>query len=233
MRVKQLYEPASSTCSYLLWDEDSKEAALIDPVQNMAGRDVAEIRERGLTLKYTLETHVHEDHITGSGYLRQALNSIVIVHENSRSKCADVLLKDGDFVPLGHQRINILYTPGHTDNHICFTIPGAVFTGDSLLIGGCGRTDYGTGDVGEMYDSITGKLFALPDETLIYPGHGPQDGACSTIGEEKLANPHINGHISRDEFIACMKSIKQDPPQILHDALPSNLRCGVSGYRGL
>ncbi|MDX1698580.1 MAG: MBL fold metallo-hydrolase, partial [Thiohalobacterales bacterium] len=121
MHVKQLFDPHSQTYSYLVWDSDSREAALIDPVREQTGRDVALIRNLGLTLKYTLETHVHSDHVTGAGYLRQALHSIVIVHENSRTKYADVLVKDGDFIPLGRQRIHVLHTPGHTDNHICFT----------------------------------------------------------------------------------------------------------------
>lgn len=227
MRIQQLFDPTSSTYSYLVWDADSREAALIDPVQEKAGRDAALVRELGLTLKYTLETHVHADHITGSGYLRKALNSIVIVHENSRSKYADVLLKDGDFVPLGRNRINILYTPGHTDHHICLTIPGAIFTGDSLLIGSCGRTDFNSGDAGALYDSITNRLFAFPEDTLVYPGHDYQGKTCSTIGEEKLNNPRIGMHVSREEFIATTNSIKLAPPDHLREALSSNLRCGM------
>ena len=231
MRVQQLLDAASSTYSYLVWDAESKEAALIDPVQENAGRDAALVRELGLTLKYTLETHLHSDHITGSGYLRQILNSIVIVHENSRSKYADVLVKDGDFVPLGLNRINILHTPGHTDNHICFYIPGTVFTGDSLLIGSCGRTDYHSGDASAQFESITNRLFAFPDNTLIYPGHDYQGNTCSTIGDEKIHNKNICAGISRDEFIAAMSSNKLDPPERLHEALSSNLNCGMSSTR--
>jgi glyoxylase-like metal-dependent hydrolase (beta-lactamase superfamily II) len=227
MRVRQLFDPGSSTFSYLVWDSDSREAALIDPVQEQAGRDADLVRQLGLILKYTLETHVHEDHITGSGYLRQVLNSIVIVHENSRTKCADVLVRDGDFIPLGNQRINILFTPGHTDNHVCLTIPGAIFTGDSLLIGSCGRTDYHSGDAGTQYDSITEKLFAFPDDTLIYPGHDYHGKTSSTIGEEKTHNPQIGAHISRQAFIDAVSRIELDPPQRLFEALPANLHCGL------
>lgn len=230
MRVRQLFDSGSSTYSYLVWDIDSHEAALIDPVQEQAGRDAGLVRELGLTLKYTLETHVHGDHVTGSGYLREALNSIVIAHENSRTKCADVLVRDGDFIPLGHQRINILFTPGHTNNHVCLTIPGAIFTGDSLLIGSCGRTDHHSGDPGAQYDSITEKLFALPDDTLVYPGHDYHGKTCSTIGEEKTHNPQIGAHVSRQAFIEAVSSIKLDPPQRLFEALPANLRCGMPAH---
>ncbi|MGB5260154.1 MAG: MBL fold metallo-hydrolase [Gammaproteobacteria bacterium] len=221
MRVVQLFDPDSSTFSYLLWDSNSREAALIDPVEQQTGRDANLVRQLGLTLKYTLETHVHTDHTTGSDYLKQALNSIVIMHENSRARYADVLVRGGDFIPLGHQRINILFTPGHSDNHICYTIPGAIFTGDSLLIGSCGRTDYRTGDAAAQYESITGKLFAYPDETLIYPGHDYHGKTRSTIGEEKAHNPQIGAHISREAFIDTVVNMKLDPPQRLYQALPT------------
>jgi glyoxylase-like metal-dependent hydrolase (beta-lactamase superfamily II) len=231
MRVEQLFDPVSSTYSYLVWDTDSREAALIDPVNEQTSRDANLVRQLGLTLKYTLETHVHADHTTGSDYFKKALNSIVIMHENSRTKCADVLVRDGDYIPLGHQRINILFTPGHTDNHICYTLPGVIFTGDSLLIGTCGRTDYRTGNAAAQYESITGKLFAYPDETMIYPGHDYHGKTRSTIGEEKAHNPQIGAHISREKFIDAMVCMKLDPPQRLHEALPSAMRYGIPGRR--
>ncbi len=227
MRVQQLLDPATSTYSYLVWDADSSEAALIDPVLEKAGRYATLVRELGLTLKYTLETHVHSDHVTASGRLRMALNSIIIMHENSRTKYADVLVKDGDFVPLGRNRINIIYTPGHTNNHICFSIPGALFTGDSLMIGSCGRTDGHTGDPGAQYESINNRLYAFPDDTLVYPGHDYLGNTCSTIGKEKSSNPYVGEHVKRDEFITMMNSTRLAPPERLYDALPSNLHCGM------
>ena len=127
MEIRQLYDDASSTFSYLLWDAASREAAIIDPVHDMARRDIHLVWQLGLKLRYTLETHVHTDHVTGSGYLRQVFNSIVVVHENSLARCADVLVKDGDFIPLGSARLNILNTPGHTNSDICYSIPGTVF----------------------------------------------------------------------------------------------------------
>ena len=231
MEIRQLFDPESSSFSYLVWDTESRSAALIDPVQDQVQRDIRLIRELGLTLKYTLETHVHADHITGSGTLRDALNSIVLVHENSKAKCADVLIKDGDFVPLGSRRIDVLFTPGHTDSDVSYLIPGAVFTGDTLLIRDCGRTDYQSGDAGTLYDSITTRLYTLPDDTRVYPAHDYNGRSSSTICEEKAHNHRIASTTSRAAFIAIMGSLDLDPPQKIHEALPSNLRCGTQDSR--
>jgi sulfur dioxygenase len=227
MNSRQLFDPESSTYTYLVWDTHSREAALIDPVQERVYRDITLIRELGLKLKYTLETHVHADHITGSATLRQTFNSIVIVHENSRAKCADVFIKGGDFIPMGTHRIHVLYTPGHTDSDVSYLIPGAVFTGDSLLIRGCGRTDFQSGDAGTLYDSITQQLFTLPDDTILYPGHDYEGRSFSSISEERSHNPRIGNNTGRDEFIKTMDTLKLDPPRRIHEALPSNLRCGM------
>ena len=226
LETRQLFDPESSTYSYLVWDSASLEAALIDPVHEQLKRDTQLVKELGLTLKYTLETHVHADHITGSGTLREIFHSIVMVHENSRTKCADVLIKGGDFVPLGSSKIRILFTPGHTDSDVCYLIPGAVFTGDTLLIRGCGRTDFQSGDAGTLYDSITQQLFTLPDDTRVYPGHDYKGCLSSTILDEKTHNPRAGNNTSREEFITIMNNLKLDPPRRIHEALPSNLRCG-------
>jgi glyoxylase-like metal-dependent hydrolase (beta-lactamase superfamily II) len=230
MEIRQLFDPDSSTYTYLVWDARSREAALIDPVRQQVGRDIRLVRQLELKLRYTLETHIHADHITGAGAIRNILNSIVLVHENSRSKCADVLVKDGDFVPLGTQKIHIMYTPGHTDNDVCYLIDGAVFTGDTLLIQGCGRTDFQSGDAGTLYDSITRHLFTLPGDTRVYPGHDYKGRTHSTIAEEQLNNPRIRKGISRDEFIAAMSRLELAAPQQIHEALPSNLRCGTPDH---
>jgi sulfur dioxygenase len=229
MKTRQLFDPESSAYSYLVWDTHSREAAIIDPVQKRLYRDITLIRELGLKLKYTLETHVHDDHITGSGALRQTFNSIVIVNENSRTKCADVFIKGGDFIPLGSNRINVLSTPGHTDSDVSYLIPGVVFTGDSLLIRGCGRTDFQFGDAGTLYDSITQQLFTLSDDTLIYPGHDHEGRSFSSITEEKNHNPCIGNNTSREKFIKIMNDLKLAPPSRLHETIPSNLRCGMHG----
>jgi sulfur dioxygenase len=230
MEIQQLFDPDSSTYTYLVWDAPSGEAALIDPVRQQVGRDIRLVRQLGLKLKYTLETHIHADHITGAGAIRNILNSIVLVHENSRSKCADVLVKDGDFVPLGTQKIHIMHTPGHTDSDVCYLIDGAVFTGDTLLIKGCGRTDFQSGDAGTLYDSITRHLFTLSGDTRVYPGHDYNGRSHSTIAEERLTNPRIRKGIMRDEFITAMSQLELAPPQQIHEAWPSNLRCGTPDY---
>jgi glyoxylase-like metal-dependent hydrolase (beta-lactamase superfamily II) len=229
MEVRQLFDPVSSSYSYLLWDADTLDAALIDPVRDMVGRDIQLINELGLSLRYTLETHIHADHVTGSGILRNAMSSIVLVHENCRSKCPDILLKDGDRIPLGNSRIEVMHTPGHTDSDVSYLIPGMAFTGDTLLIRSCGRTDYQSGDAGTLFDSITGRLFTLPGDTLVYPGHDYNGRACSTIDEEKAYNPQLGNGTSRDRFISIMQDLQLDQPQSFRDALPSNLQCGVSG----
>lgn len=225
--IRQLYDPVSSTCSYLIWDRDSRVAAMIDPVRDQSRRDINLVYELGLRLKYTLETHVHMDHVTGSHTLREEFNSIVIVHENSSARCADVLVKDGDFIPLGVHRVRFLYTPGHSSGDICLSIPGAVFTGDTLLVGSCGRTDYQSGDAGKLYDSVTQRLFTLPDETIVYPGHDYDGQSSTSVGAEKKHNPRLGGGRSREDFIAIMSSLKLDLPAQLYEAFPSNLRCGT------
>jgi len=229
MQIRQLFDPESSTFSYLVWDNSTREAALIDPVQSQVHRDIQLIRELRLILKYTLETHVHADHVTGSGVLRQTLNSIVVVHEDSQTKCADVQIKGGDFIPLGTKRINVINTPGHTNSDISYLVHGAVFTGDSLLIRGCGRTDFQSGNASLLYQSVRQQLFTLPGDTLVYPGHDYQGRCCSTIAEEMAHNPRLGLDKSLDDFVDIMSNLKLAPPKHIHEALPSNLRCGVSG----
>jgi len=226
MEVRQLFDPGSSTYSYLLWEPGSREAVLIDPVQDQITRDIRLIRKLGLYLRYTLETQVHANHITGSGLLRKALNSLVMVHENSRSKCADILLKDGDLIPIGAMKIRVLHTPGHTNSDVCYLIAGMAFTGNALLIRSCGRTEFHSSDAGTLYDSITERLFSLPDDTIIYPGHDYEGRFCSTVGEEKAYNPRVGNGISRDRFIEIMQNLQPETPLRIHEALPSNVRCG-------
>ncbi len=227
MRVQQLFDPDSSCYSYLVWDADSREAAMIDPVREQAGRDIALIRELGLNLRYTLETHVHTDHVTGSGYLRTLLHSMIVVHEDSPAKYSDLCVRHNDRIPLGSAHLRVIHTPGHTENHICLAIPGAVFTGDSLWIDGCGRTDYIEDGAGRMFDSISHHLFTLDDSTMIYPGHDYQGRCSSTIGREKRRNRRINAATNRDEFIEHMNRIDISRPERIQEALPTNLVHGL------
>ena len=229
MNIRQLFDADTRTYTYLLWDEESRETALIDSVIEQADRDEKIITELGLNLTWLLETHIHADHITASGELRRRKPQTVkvAVHKASGSSCADRLLQDGDEIRLGNQVIKVLYTPGHTDTDVSYLIDGAVFTGDALLIHGSGRTDFQSGDAGTGYDSITGKLFTLPDETKVYPGHDYKGQTVSTIGEEKEFNPRIGGGRSREEYIAIMNGLKLAKPARIEEAVPGNMACGL------
>ena len=228
MQIRQLFDPQSSTYSYLLWDEQSLEAAFIDSVKEQVDRDRQLIEELKLNLKYLLETHIHADHITGAGDLRKYFGAQVLVHKNSDSKCADQLLNDGDIIHLNQEIIKVLYTPGHTNTDISYVINGAVFTGDTLLIRGSGRTDFQSGNAGEAYDSITGKLFVLPDSTIVYPGHDYNGFTASSISEEKHYNPRVGNAKTREEYIQIMDSMDLPKPKMIDQAVPGNLQCGQS-----
>ncbi len=227
MFIEQLFDAVTSTYSYLLWDEKTKHAALIDSVKEQVERDVTLINQLGLTLKYTLETHIHADHITGSGLLRDEFNCQVGVHKNSNSDCADILLSDGDALKLGDESIDIIYTPGHTDTDISYRIDGAIFSGDTLLVNGCGRTDFQSGDASSLYHSVTVKLFSLDDETVVYPGHDYHGFTATTIGREKSFNPRLGNNRSEEEFIAIMDGLILDPPARIEIAVPGNQHCGL------
>jgi glyoxylase-like metal-dependent hydrolase (beta-lactamase superfamily II) len=227
MEIRQLFDAESSTYTYLVWDAKTREAALIDSVDTQIERDLQLISELGLDLKYTLETHIHADHITASGKIREKLGSKAVVHRNSESDCADILVADGDSIQLGNQQIHILETPGHTDTCISYNIDGVVFTGDALLIRGCGRTDFQAGDPGQLYDSIHTKLFSLPDSTIIYPAHDYHGFCCSTIGEEKSHNPRLGNSRPKQEFVNLMNALDLDPPKKIAEAVPGNLECGL------
>lgn len=228
MRIEQLFDPATSTYSYLLWDEKTKQAALIDSVKEQLTRDIKFIKQLGLELKYTLETHIHADHVTGSGLLRDEFNSQAAVHKNSESECADILLSDGDTLSLGEQSIDVIYTPGHTNTDISYRIEGALFTGDALLINGCGRTDFQSGDAKVLYHSITQKMFTLDDDTIVYPGHDYNGFTSSTIGREKAFNPRLGNNKTEQEFVAIMDSLILEPPARIDVAVPGNLQCGLT-----
>lgn len=227
MRIEQLFDAATSTYTYLLWDEETRQAALIDSVKEQVSRDSKFIKQLDLELKYTLETHIHADHVTGSGLLRDAFHSKAAVHRNSKSDCADILLSDGDTLTLGNKTIEVIYTPGHTDTDISYLIEGAVFTGDALLINGCGRTDFQSGDAKKLYHSITQKLFTLDDETMVYPGHDYQGFTSSTIAREKRFNPRLGNDRSEQDFIDLMNALDLDPPARIDIAVPGNQQCGL------
>lgn len=227
MEIRQLFDNQSSTYTYLVWDQASREAAIIDSVREQIERDIQLIRELDLKLRYALETHVHADHITASGLLRERLGCKIGVHARVGSDCPDIKFSGDERLLLGDQHLEVLYTPGHTDTDVCYLGEGVVFTGDILLIRGSGRTDFQSGDAARSYDSITGRLFTLPDETIVYPAHDYTGFTCSTIGEEKCFNPRLGGGLSREAYIHIMQSMDLEKPKMIDLAVPGNQRCGL------
>jgi sulfur dioxygenase len=224
MIFRQLFDSATSTYTYLVADEASRKAALIDPVRETLDRDLALIRELGLELRYVLETHVHADHVTSAGRLAE-LTGAVTVASPLGAECASTRLRHGEVIQLGALELKALATPGHTRDSLSFLVEDNVFTGDALLVRGTGRTDFQSGSAGELYDSITKILFSLPDSTRVWPGHDYRGHTASTIGEERRFNPRLCGK-NRDEFVALMDQLKLAPPKNIHEAVPANLACG-------
>ncbi len=226
MLIRQLFDPQTSTFTYLIADLETREAALIDPVLEQLDRDLGLLRDLGLTLVHVLETHVHADHVTAAGRLRERTGARTCASA-AGAPCIDVRLGDGDVVHVGAIPISVLATPGHTDDGLSYRVDGAVFTGDTLLVRGCGRADFQNGDAGALHDSITRTLFALPDETVVYPGHDYRGHTASTIGEEKRCNPRLVGR-DRAGFIELMNGLELPPPARLAEAVPANRACGAT-----
>jgi glyoxylase-like metal-dependent hydrolase (beta-lactamase superfamily II)/rhodanese-related sulfurtransferase len=227
MLFKQLFDEQTWTYTYLLADSVSKEAVIIDPVNTHIEHYMKLLAELGLTLKYSLETHVHADHITASGLLRQRTGAQTAVHSLCGATNADVQMQDGDIFAFGeHELIKVIATAGHTRGSVSFLWRDRVFTGDSLLIGGCGRTDFQGGDAGTLYDCITQRLFTLPDETLVYPGHDYQGRWVSSIMQERSTNPRLFNK-TRAEFIDIMENLNLPKPRLIEQAVPANRYCGL------
>ena len=227
MFFKQLFDPASSTLTYLIADDTAHEAVLIDPVADQVDRDVRLLREHGLTLKVTLETHVHADHVTAAHALKAATGAQTAVSVDCNAQGYDKLIKDGNVIVFGHEEILAIATPGHTPGSTSYLWRDRVFTGDTLLIGGCGRTDFQNGSAGALWESITGKLFALDDQTLVYPGHDYKGRRVSSIGEEKRFNARVAGK-TREEFLFIMNNLNLPMPSRIQEAVPSNLGAGAN-----
>jgi sulfur dioxygenase len=227
MFFKQLFDSASSTFTYLIADDASHEAVLIDPVVEQVERDVRLLREHGLKLKYTLETHVHADHVTAAQALKQATGAQTLVSRDCNAQGYDRLLQDGDVILFGHEEIVTIATPGHTPGSVSYLWRDRVFTGDTLLIGGCGRTDFQNGSAEALWDSITGKLFRLDEQILVYPGHDYKGHSVSSIGEEKQFNARVAGK-TREEFLVIMNNLDLPMPKRIHEAVPANLEGGAS-----
>ncbi len=227
MIFRQLFDETTWTYTYLIADPDSKEAIFIDPVNTHIEDYLDLLEEYSLQLKYSLETHVHADHITASGLLRQRTGAQTAVARLCGADTADIQIQDGDIFELGeHEQIKVIATPGHTPGSISFLWRDRVFTGDSLFIGGCGRTDFQGGDAGALYDAITQRLFTLPDETLVYPGHDYRGRWVSCIKQERTTNPRLAGK-SRAEFIEIMNNLNLPNPRLIDQAVPANRYCGL------
>jgi len=229
MQVRQLFDQETCTFTYLLIDPATGEAALVDPVREQLERDLALVRELGVSLRYVLETHVHADHVTSAGTISERTGATTAGSELG-APCIQRHLRDGDELLLGKTVIRVIGTPGHTSDSLSFLADGNLFTGDALFVRGTGRTDFQNGDAGTLYDSITRRLFVLPDETKVWPGHDYRGYAATSLGEERRFNPRLAGK-TREEFIELMSELKLAPPKKLEVAVPANLACGrdVSG----
>ena len=231
MLFRQLLDPASSTYTYLLSCKDTGATVLIDPVLESVERDHQLLQQLGLKLSFTLETHVHADHITGAGKLKHIYGSEIVVPELEKLTCADRVVREGQPFRVGNIELHPLYTPGHTDHHHAYLVDNGtqqmLFSGDALLIDGCGRTDFQSGDPEALYKSIHKKLFSLSDETLVYPGHDYEGRFVSSIGQEKARNTRLGNKRSLEEFVDLMNKLNIPRPKNMHFAVPGNLLCGV------
>lgn len=227
MIFRQLFDKESSTYTYILADIGSHEALIIDPVLGCVDRDLQVLEELDLKLKYSIDTHVHADHITGASYLKDHTQSQTAVGKEAEVLCADLKLQDGDHITIGSISLKALATPGHTDGCMSYLVNDTIlFTGDALLIRGTGRTDFQNGSAQKLYESIQEKIYTLPSSVIIYPGHDYKGWTCTTVGEEKKHNPRIRPEIKLEDFIHTMKNLTLGLPKKIHEAVPANLNCG-------
>ena len=228
MLFRQLFERETSTYSYLLADEVSHEAILIDPVRETFDRDVELIVELGLTLTHVLETHVHADHVTGAWLLKQRCGSQIMVSSDAGASNADRALVDGDRVAFGSRHLEVRATPGHTRGCLTYVLDdhGMAFTGDSLLIRGCGRTDFQQGSPSRLYRSVKAQIFSLPDSCLLYPAHDYRGLTVTSVGEERQFNPRLGGAVDLGDFVGYMNNLGLPHPKLMDIAVPANLQCG-------
>ena len=233
MIVKQFLEPASKTLTYIIAKKVDGKAVIIDPVITEVERYVDFLTANNLTLTKALDTHIHADHITALPWLRKNLKCITMMGEESRVTAVSIRFKDGDEIEVDEDiSLKVIKTPGHTDDSYCFYTEGMVFTGDTLFIRGNGRTDFQNGSAEALYDSITKKLWTLPDPTTVYPGHDYKGELLSTIGREKKENPRFAGK-SREEFIEIMDNLNLPNPKLMDIAVPANMRTGEDLKIGL
>jgi sulfur dioxygenase len=227
MIFRQLFDSASSTYTYLLASRPGGEALIIDPVLEKVERYLQLIRELDLKLVKAVDTHLHADHITGLGALRDRTRCVTVMGEQSNVDVVSMRLAEGDKLTIEGLALGVIYTPGHTDDSYSFTMQDRVFTGDTLLIRGTGRTDFQNGDPRAQFDSIFNKLLRLPDETLVFPAHDYKGDTVSTIGEEKAYNPRLKVK-SVDEYVVLMNGLNLPNPKMMDVAVPANMRVGLA-----
>ncbi len=227
MLFRQLFEPVSSTYTYLLGCEETGQAVLVDPVLPAWLSALEEVRRLGLTLACTIDTHIHADHITAARKLKLEAGSRIAHPAIDRLECADLAVEEGVPLVFGGIRIEPVFTPGHTDGHHAYRVGDRVLSGDALLIDGCGRTDFQNGDARALYHSVRGKLFALPDDTLVYPAHDYKGRRVSSIAQEKKRNPRLGGDRSLEAFVQLMGELDLAYPKFIDYAVPGNRLCGV------
>ena len=227
MIFRQLFDSVSGTYSYLLASRSGGEALIIDPVLEKVDRYLQLIAELDLKLVKAVDTHLHADHITGLGALRDRTHCITVMGENTKADVVSMRLAEGDKLTIEGVSMDVLYTPGHTDDSYSFLMRDRVFTGDTLLIRGTGRTDFQNGDARAQYESLFGKLLRLPDETMVFPAHDYKGDTVSTIGEERRYNPRLQVK-SVDEYVALMANLKLPNPKMMDVAVPSNMKIGLA-----
>jgi glyoxylase-like metal-dependent hydrolase (beta-lactamase superfamily II) len=225
MIFRQLFDPQSSTYTYLLAGGTGGEALLIDPVRERVPLYLRLLKELDLKLVVALDTHLHADHITGLGALRDATACTTVMGEHTVAECVSTKVREGERLAVDGVCLDVLYTPGHTDDSYSFVLADRVFTGDTLLIGGTGRTDFQNGDARQQYESLFDKLLRLPADTLVYPAHDYNGRTVTTIGEEKRLNPRLQVR-SQDEYVALMNSLRLSDPHLMDTAIPANQACG-------
>src|SRR5438876_1904997 len=227
MIFRQLFDSVSGTYSYLLASRAGGEALILDPVLEKADRYCQLLRELDLRLVKAIDTHLHADHVTGLGELRDRTQCVTVMGKETKADVVSIRVADGDAVEADGLQLGAIYTPGHTDDSYCFIMPDRVFTGDTLLIRGTGRTDFQNGDARAQYDSLFGRLLKLPDETLVYPAHDYKGDTVSTIAEEKAFNPRLQVK-SVDQYVDLMNSLHLPNPKMMDVAVPANLRVGLA-----
>ena len=226
MLVRQLFDAQTFTFTYIVADNFGSEAIIIDPVDSKVEQYMKLLKELNLKLKYVFDTHVHADHITAAGKLRELTDCITLLGAGTDAKCVSKVVKDGEKIQVGTLEFTVLETPGHTQDSYCLYTPKMVFTGDTLFVRGTGRTDFQAGNPVDQYNSIVNKLFSLPEETLVYPGHDYNGNTCSSIWEEKNFNPRLAGK-SVAEFKEIMDNLNLPNPKLMDVAVPANLACGL------